>query len=199
MVFTLKCFHQKWRLRLCLPFYTKTMKTHRQNGYLWIRRPKWRPQKRRQRKCAFSLCKPWKMKMALVGQPMVMWFWSAKWRTRLWLFYWSFIANLLAVYQLNIFINLLMELSSYSSERWICMDYVSLLNRLVMRRQRKYRRQPRARRFWIKPGRSQAWWDSFANNVVPPEEWKENFRMSRATFYSLYETLRVRQSEQEIL
>ena len=26
-------------------------------------------------------------------------------------------------------------------------------------------------------------------NIVPPEKWKENFRMSRSTFYSLCEQL----------
>ena len=36
----------------------------------------------------------------------------------------------------------------------------------------------------------QSWWDSFSNNVAPPEEWRENFRMSRATFFSLWDKLR---------
>ena len=100
-----------------------------------------------------------------------------------------FILNLLAVYQLNVFLALLMELA-YCRERVVYLDYVNSSNQLVMRRPRKYRRQSRARRFWIKPGRTRAWWDSFANNVVPPEEWKDNFRMSRVTFFSLCETLR---------
>ena len=33
------------------------------------------------------------------------------------------------------------------------------------------------RRFWIRPGRTRTWWDKFVNDVVVPEEWRENFRM----------------------
>ncbi|XP_056157048.1 putative nuclease HARBI1 [Lampris incognitus] len=53
------------------------------------------------------------------------------------------------------------------------------------------RRQPRKRRrFWVKPGRTSAWWDNFVNEVVVPEEWRENFRMSRSTLIDLGERLR---------
>ena len=38
-------------------------------------------------------------------------------------------------------------------------------------------RLARARRFWIRPGRTSAWWDNFVSQTVVPEEWKENFRM----------------------
>ena len=34
------------------------------------------------------------------------------------------------------------------------------------------------RRFWTRPGRTSAWWDNFIHEVVIPEEWLENFRMS---------------------
>ena len=37
----------------------------------------------------------------------------------------------------------------------------------------------RKRRFWIRPGRTSAWWDGFVSEIVLPEEWRENFRMSR--------------------
>ena len=40
-------------------------------------------------------------------------------------------------------------------------------------------RLARARRFWIRPGRTSAWWDNFVSQTVVPEEWKENFRMYR--------------------
>ena len=100
-----------------------------------------------------------------------------------------FISNLLAVYQLNLYLVLLMELS-YARERLIYHDCINSSRRLVMRRSRRYHLQPRAQRFWIKPGRTQAWWVSFVNNVVPPEEWKENFRMSRSTFLSLCQTMK---------
>ena len=100
-----------------------------------------------------------------------------------------FISNLLVIYQLNVFIILLTNLS-YARERQLCLDYVSSSSRLVMRRPRLWRQQRRPRRFWIKPGRTQSWWDSFSNNIVPPEEWRDNFRMSRASFFSLCDTLR---------
>lgn len=44
-------------------------------------------------------------------------------------------------------------------------------------KQKSYRRQ---RRFWIKPGRTSAWWDNFVNCSVMPED---NFRMSKSSFY----------------
>ena len=74
-----------------------------------------------------------------------------------------FISNLLVIYQLNVFIILLTNLS-YARERQLCLDYVSSSSRLVMRRPRLWRQQRRPRRFWIKPGRTQSWWDSFSNN-----------------------------------
>ena len=49
---------------------------------------------------------------------------------------------------------------------------------------------PAKRRFWTRPGRTSAWWDNFASQNVVPEEWKENFRMSRDTFLILCEELR---------
>ena len=48
----------------------------------------------------------------------------------------------------------------------------------------------RPRRFWIRPGRTSAWWENFVNEVVLPEEWKENFRMSRTSLLNLSEELR---------
>ena len=98
------------------------------------------------------------------------------------------LSNLLAIYQLNLLLLLLLELS-YSSERLIYLDYINSSSKLVMRRPR-YRHQRAPSRFWIKPGKTQVWWDNFVNNVVPREEWKENFRMTRATFLSLCEEIR---------
>ena len=54
----------------------------------------------------------------------------------------------------------------------------------------KTARAPAKRRFWTRPGRTSAWWDNFASQNVVPEEWKENFRMSRDTFLILCEELR---------
>ena len=52
------------------------------------------------------------------------------------------------------------------------------------------RRESKERRFWTRPGRTSAWWNNFADQVVIPEEWKENFRMSRDSLYNLAEELR---------
>eukprot|EP00794_Sanderia_malayensis_P001977 gene1977-2246_t len=43
----------------------------------------------------------------------------------------------------------------------------------------------RVRRFWERPGRVSTWWENFINNVVVPEEWMENFRMSKGSFFTL--------------
>lgn len=57
-------------------------------------------------------------------------------------------------------------------------------------RRRCPRRARRPRRFWIRPGRTSLWWDNFLNGVVQEEEWKENFRMSRVSFFNLANLLR---------
>ncbi|KAG1925610.1 protein ALP1-like [Pimephales promelas] len=59
-------------------------------------------------------------------------------------------------------------------------------NSRVQRRYQPYME----RRFWVKPGRTSAWWDNFKNQVVVPKEWCENFRMSRAALINLSERLR---------
>ena len=46
------------------------------------------------------------------------------------------------------------------------------------------------RRFWVRPGRTDGWWQNFVNNVVVAEEWRENFRMSRDSFFLLCNRLR---------
>ena len=47
-------------------------------------------------------------------------------------------------------------------------------------------------RFWVRPGRISAWWGNFVieNQIVVPEEWRENFRVSRDCLYSLARELR---------
>jgi hypothetical protein len=49
---------------------------------------------------------------------------------------------------------------------------------------------PKTRRFWVTPGRTSAWWDNFMNGTVLEEEWKQNFRLSRASFFKLADMLR---------
>ena len=53
------------------------------------------------------------------------------------------------------------------------------------KRYRPYRK----RRFWVRPGRTSVWWDTFVNEVMIAEEWRENFRMSRSSLLSLSELL----------
>ena len=48
----------------------------------------------------------------------------------------------------------------------------------------------RRRRYWVRPGRTRAWWDNFIAEVVVPEEWKENFRMSKVNFIKFCDELR---------
>ena len=43
----------------------------------------------------------------------------------------------------------------------------------------------RPRRFWMRPGRTTAWWDHFVAGVVVEEQCKENFRMSKTRFLHL--------------
>uniref|UniRef100_A0A1X7V389 Uncharacterized protein n=1 Tax=Amphimedon queenslandica TaxID=400682 RepID=A0A1X7V389_AMPQE len=50
-------------------------------------------------------------------------------------------------------------------------------------------RKGRKRRFWIRPGRTSAWWDNLLNGVMVEEEWKENLRMSRESFNELCDLL----------
>ncbi len=52
------------------------------------------------------------------------------------------------------------------------------------------RRKARPRRFWVRPGRTNAWWSGFVNQIVVSEEWRENFRMSRVSLHRLAEELR---------
>ena len=51
-------------------------------------------------------------------------------------------------------------------------------------------RQNPKRRFWVRPGRTDGWWNNFVNNLVVPEEWRENFRMSRDNFFLVCNRLR---------
>ena len=46
------------------------------------------------------------------------------------------------------------------------------------------------RRFWTRPGTSEEWLSAFVNNIVLPEEWYENFRMTKKSFTKPCELLR---------
>ncbi|XP_057699859.1 putative nuclease HARBI1 [Corythoichthys intestinalis] len=54
----------------------------------------------------------------------------------------------------------------------------------------RIRRAKRRRRFWVKPGRTSCWWDNFISGAVEENEWKDHFRMSRASVLALSEDLR---------
>ncbi|KAF1382156.1 hypothetical protein PFLUV_G00161530 [Perca fluviatilis] len=70
-------------------------------------------------------------------------------------------------------------------------DILRALQRLRWRRRNRRRRRPAAeRRFWVRPGRSTAWWDRFTSGAAAPEEWTENFRMSREALVQLSDRLR---------
>ena len=47
----------------------------------------------------------------------------------------------------------------------------------------------KARKHWIRPGRKNDWWLSFKYNQVIPQDWHENFRMSRESFLVLCQQL----------
>lgn len=69
---------------------------------------------------------------------------------------------------------------------------IALLNsqsetNFIISRRRIVRRR---RRMWIRPGRSNIWWENIINGKVVQEEWKENFRMSKDNFLKLCDQLR---------
>ena len=49
------------------------------------------------------------------------------------------------------------------------------------------RRKARCRKFWVRTGRTNAWWTGFVNRIVVPEEWRVNFRMSRVSLLIRYD------------
>ena len=89
---------------------------------------------------------------------------------------------LLATYLTNVHRarrNRLVALAEQSSRRLF-----ALKSRSASARKRK------DRRFWQRPGRTSVWWLNFVRQVVIPEEWRENFRMSRENFLNLCDQLR---------
>lgn len=52
------------------------------------------------------------------------------------------------------------------------------------------RRKKSLRTCWVRPGRTDAWWNNFMNDVVVAKEWKENFRMGKNNFFKLCDELR---------
>ena len=83
----------------------------------------------------------------------------------------------------NMFLLLEAELTYRRERLSMYLEYLNSPGLIVRRRQVHKPRAPR--RFWVKPGRTRSWWDSFVSNIVPLEEWRDNYRMTRGTFYSL--------------
>ena len=52
------------------------------------------------------------------------------------------------------------------------------------------KRKRSLRTCWIRPGRTDMWWNNFVNDTVLAKEWKENFRMCKANFFKLCNELR---------
>lgn len=100
------------------------------------------------------------------------------------------IAGLSAIYQLNC---LLMHMNSaiyYLWKKKASQVIAFSGQKSTRRRLKRLMRVAKPRRFWVRPGRTRAWWDNFVTDTVISEEWKENFRMSKDSFYKLCEELR---------
>ena len=74
--------------------------------------------------------------------------------------------------------------------RALCQLMMTTNNTSSRSRINKSKKKRQARRFWVRPGRTQVWCQNFLNNIVVNEEWKENFRMTKNTFMALCEELR---------
>ena len=88
---------------------------------------------------------------------------------------------LVTALQLNVLLICINTTTYINRKRKICQLY-NACNSLSKRRRK---RSGIERQFWIRPGRTSAWWDNFVSGVVVAEEWKENFRMSKPTFDKL--------------
>ena len=67
---------------------------------------------------------------------------------------------------------------------------LDIMRDLMDTKRTKRKKKRRQRRFWTRPGRTSSWWQSFRNNLVVEEEWRENFRLSKTTFNKLCNELR---------
>ena len=82
----------------------------------------------------------------------------------------NLLSTLISLHQLNCLLMYITASTYYQMKKKIC--HVALSGRnpgKVCKR----KRSPRS--CWIRPGRTQVWWDNFVNDVVVSQEWKENF------------------------
>ena len=92
----------------------------------------------------------------------------------------------MAAYQVNV----LMLVFLWISRARTIQVWQELSTSCFVTRRCRHQSLRRPRRFWIKPGRTSLWWENFVNDVVPSEEWKDNLRMSRSSFFCLCNQLR---------
>ena len=67
---------------------------------------------------------------------------------------------------------------------------ISLLQSLSGPIRRVRSRHAQDRTYWVRPGRTNIWWENFVKGVVIQREWKENFSMHQDTFFKLCSELR---------
>lgn len=87
----------------------------------------------------------------------------------------GFISSLVACLQLNI--ALLNSQAGYTRRRHNLTLLLSISSKKTWLK--RVKKSPRPRRFWVTPGRTSAWRNNLVDQVVIPEEWRKNFRMSR--------------------
>ena len=66
------------------------------------------------------------------------------------------------------------------------------------KRKNTKKKEEKPPRCWVRPERSNIWWTNILNNKASLEEWRENVRMSEASFYMLCEELRPYLTKQTI-
>ena len=87
----------------------------------------------------------------------------------------NLLSTLISLHQLNCLLMYITASSYYQMKKKIC--HVALLGR----NPGKVYKRKRSPRSWIRPGRTQVWWENFVNDVVVSQKWKENY-MVKKTF-----------------
>ena len=62
-------------------------------------------------------------------------------------------------------------------------DVLRLLSMNSGHHKLKKRANHHRRRFWMRPGRTSAWWDNFINGTMIEEEWRENFSSTSSSVH----------------
>ena len=72
----------------------------------------------------------------------------------------------------------------------------SIINTPVLLHTQKLRKVVLPRRFWVCPGKTNMWWQGFAQSIVMDKEWRNNFRMDKTSFYKLWDEFRSHLTQQ---